>query len=49
MLKSTKIHIILLLICLIEANKTEYFEKLINDLKEEFDYKLNNVVKVQEI
>jgi peptidoglycan hydrolase CwlO-like protein len=50
MFKLTKISIILLLICSIEANKTiELLEKLINQLKEEFDYRLNNAVKVQEI
>jgi hypothetical protein len=50
MFKFTKISIILLLICSIEANKTiELLEKLINQQKEEFDYRLNNVIKVQEI
>jgi predicted adenine nucleotide alpha hydrolase (AANH) superfamily ATPase len=50
MLKLTKTSIILLLICSIEANKTiELLEKLINELKEEFDYRLNNAIKVQQI
>ncbi len=50
MFKLTKISFILLLICSIKANKTiELLEKLINQQKEEFDYKLNNAIKVQEI
>jgi hypothetical protein len=50
MFKLTKISFILLLICTIEANKTiELLEKLINQQKEEFDYKLNIAIKVQEI
>jgi peptidoglycan hydrolase CwlO-like protein len=50
MFKLTKISIILLLICSIEANNTlKLLEKLINQQKEEFDNRLNNAIKVQEI
>jgi peptidoglycan hydrolase CwlO-like protein len=49
MSKFTIFAIILLILYSSQANKTELWETAINDLKEEFNYRLNNAIKIQEI
>ncbi len=49
MLIFTKIAALLLLFYLIEANKTEHLETSLNQMKEEFNYRLNNAIKIQEL
>jgi len=49
MSKFTIFAIILFLLYSSQANKTELWEFTINNLKEEFNYRLNNAIKIQEI
>jgi hypothetical protein len=52
MLIFTKIAALLLLFYLIEANKTfktGHLETSLNQMKEEFNYRFNNAIKIQEL
>jgi hypothetical protein len=49
MSKFTIFAIILLILYPSQANNTELWETVINNLKEEFNYRLNNAIKIQEI